>query len=89
MQRQRYAAEASACESCPLRAKCLKGSGSQLTLSRDQYEAHRETLRERMTSAESKAQLQTRQSERERPFAMVKQHMGIRQLLLRGLANVK
>ncbi len=89
VQRQRYAAEASACESCPLRAKCLKGSGSQRTLSRDQYEAHREALRERMTSAESKAHLQRRQSEGERPFAVVKQHIGIRQLLLRGLANVK
>ena len=89
VQRQRYASEASACESCPLRAKCLKGTGSQRTLSRDQYDSHREALRERMTSEESKQHLQTRQSEGERPFAVVKQLMSLRQLLLRGLANVK
>lgn len=89
VQRQRYASQPSACESCPLRAKCLKGSGSQRTLSRDQYDAHREALRQRLTTPESKTRLATRQSEGERPFAMVKQHMSLRQLLLRGLANVK
>lgn len=89
VQRQRYASQASACESCPLRAKCLKGTGSQRTLSRDQYDAHREALRQRMTTPESKTRLQKRQSEGERPFAVVKQHISLRQLLLRGLANVK
>ena len=88
-QRQCDASEASACESCPLRAKCLKGTGSQRTLSRDQYDAHREALRERMTSEESQPHLQTRPSEGERPFAVVKQLLSLRQLLLRGLANVK
>ena len=89
VQRQRYAAEASACETCPLRAKCLKGEGSHRTLSRDPYESEREALRQRMTTTESKERLHTRQSEGERPFAVVKQHFGIRQFLLRGLANVK
>ena len=90
VQRQRYAADASACESCPLRAKCLKkGEGWQRTLSHDQYEPHRAALRERMTAPAAQAKRKTRQTEGERPFAMVKQVFGIRQFLLRGLTNVK
>jgi transposase len=87
--RQRYRSPASACESCPLRAKCLKAKATQRTLTHDQYEEHRRALRERMTAESSTAQRTRRQSEGERPFAVVKQQMGIRQLLLRGLKNVK
>lgn len=91
--RQRYRAEPSACESCPLRAKCLQGEGTARTLSRDQYDDHREVLRQRMSAEKSSTeksstQLARRQSEGERPFAVVKQQMGLRQFLLRGLANV-
>ena len=89
VQRQRYAAEASACESCPLRAKCLKGEGPQRTLSHDQYEAHRAALRDRMTAPAAQAKRTTRQTAGERPFALVKHVFGIRQFLLRGLENVK
>ena len=89
VQRQRSAAAASACESWPLRAKCLKGEGSHRTLSHDQYEPHREALRERMTAPEAQAKRTTRQTAGERPFALVKHVCGIRQFLLRGLANVK
>ena len=88
VERQRYRAADSACESCPLRSKCLKGEGTSRTLSRDQYDAHRETLRERMLSATASAQRTRRQSEVERPFAVIKHQMGIRQFLLRGQANV-
>ena len=87
--RQRYRAEASACEACPLRAKCLRGKATRRTLTHDQFEPHRRALRERMTTDASAAQRTRRQSEGERPFAVVKQQMSIRQLLLRGLQNVK
>jgi transposase len=86
--RQRYRAEATACESCPLRDKCLQAQGTQRTLSHDQYEEHRNALRERLTAESSSDQLTRRQSEGERPFAVVKQQMGIRQFLLRGHENV-
>ena len=89
VERQRYRAEVMACESCPLRAKCLQGEGTQRTLSRDQYDTHREALRQRLLSETSSAQRTRRQSEGERPFAVIKQQMGIRQFLLRGQANVK
>ena len=88
VERQRYRAEAAVCASCPLRAKCLKGEGEQRTLSRDQYDAHRDTLRQRMTADGSAEQMTRRQAEGERPFAVVKQQMGIRQFLLRGQENV-
>jgi hypothetical protein len=87
--RQRYRSDASMCEACPLRAKCLQAEGTQRTLTHDQYEEHRQALRQRMTAETSSAQMTRRQSEGERPFAVVKQQMGIRQLLLRGHENVK
>lgn len=87
--RQRYRSAAAACESCPLRAKCLQAEGTQRTLSHDQYEEHREALRQRMADESSSDQLTRRQSEGERPFAVVKQQMSIRQFLLRGRENVK
>lgn len=46
-------------------------------------------MRERLTAESSSDQLTRRQSEGERPFAVVKQQMGIRQFLLRGHENVK
>ena len=73
---------------CPLRAKCLKGEGEKRTLSRDQFDTHRDALRERMAAPESAEKRQVRQSEGERPFAVVKHQMGCRQFLLRGLKNV-
>ena len=87
--RQRYRSAASACEACPLRAQCLKAQATRRTLTHDQYEEHRQALRERMKADSSTAQRTRRQTEGERPFAVVKQQMGIRQLLLRGLENVK
>ena len=86
---QRDRSEASACAMCPLRTKCLPAKGTQRTLTHDQYEEHRRALRERMTAETSSAQMTRRQSEGERPFAVVKQQMSIRQLLLRGHENVK
>ena len=89
LKRQRYRSVALKCQECPLRAKCLRGKATQRTLTHDQYEEHRRALRERMTAETSAAQMTRRQSEGERPFAVVKQQMSIRQLLLRGLENVK
>lgn len=86
--RQRSRAEVAVCASCPLRAKCLPGAGAPRTLSRDQSEAHRDTLRPRLTADGSAEPMTRRQAEGERPFAVVQQPMGIRQFLLRGQENV-
>ena len=89
VKRQRYRSEASVCAACPLRAKCLQATATERTLSRDQYEEHREALRERMTHDSSKARKSQRQAEGERPFAVIKHLFGIRQFLLRSLAKVR
>lgn len=88
VERQRYHADETACASCPLRAKCLQADAARRTLSHDQYEPHRVALRERMAEEKSADQLTRRQSEGERPFAVIKQQMSLRQLLLRGHENV-
>lgn len=82
-------ADETACATCPLRAKCLQAKAARRTLSHDQYEPHRVALRERMAEEPPADQLTRRQSEEERPFAVIKQQMSRRQLLLRGRENVK
>jgi len=89
VERQRYHADEATCAACPLRAKCLQGAVTRRTLSHDQYEPHRAALRQRMAEEKSSDQLTRRQSEGERPFAVIKQQMSLRQLLLRGHENVK
>ena len=88
VERPRYHADETACASCPLRAKCLQAEAARRTLSHDQYEPHRVALRKRMTEEKSSDQLTRRQSEGERPFAVIKQQMSLRQLLLRGHEKV-
>ena len=88
LERQRYRADASVCATCPLRAQCLQNEGTSRTLSRDQYDDHREVLRERMSAETSSEKLTERQTEGERPFAVIKQQFGARQFLLRGRENV-
>ena len=88
VERQRDQADETACASCPLRAKCLQAEAARRTLSHDQYEPHRVALRVRMTEEKSSDQLTRRQSEGERPFAVIKQQMSLRQLLLRGHEKV-
>ena len=58
-------------------------------MSVDQYEQHRDDLRERMQDPANQEQLKTRQTAGERPFGTIKQVFGARQFLLRGLAGVR
>lgn len=89
VQRYRYGASESSCASCPLRDRCVSPGAKRRTLSHDQYEKHRESHRERMGSAERQERLKERQTEGERPFAVIKHRMGVRQFLLRGLPGVQ
>ena len=88
-QRYRYAARESSCASCPLRDRCVSPGAKRRTLSHDQYETYRESQRQRMASAERQERLKERQTEGERPFAVIKHRMGVRQFLLRGLEGVQ
>ena len=89
VERRRYAADPDKCAGCPLKSRCLSGQSTRRTLSVDQYEQHRDDLRERMQDPANQEQLKTRQTAGERPFGTIKQVFGARQFLLRGLAGVR
>jgi transposase len=87
-ERDRYRAAAEDCGACPLAALCLQGKNKQRSISREQYEAQREAHAQKMSTPEAKQIYARRRHPGERPFAMIKHHMGARRFLLRGLAKV-
>lgn len=89
IKRTRYEADAADCADCPLKAMCLSGQAKARQISRDQFEPHREALARRMAAPEGKQIYAQRRAVGERPFAVIKQHFGVRQFLLRGLERVR
>lgn len=89
IKRTRYKADAETCAACPLKHLCLQGHSTRRQVSRDQFEPHRERLAKRMATDEGKAKYARRAAVGERPFAVIKQHFGVRQFLLRGLQRVR
>jgi len=77
------------CAECPLAARCYKSKKKMRTVSRDQYEHHRERSRERMMSEEGQKLYAARAPVAERPFAQVKGNCGINRFLRRGLEQVR
>jgi transposase len=88
IQRHRYQASAADCAHCPLFEKCVKGKSKSRTVSRDDAEELREELRQRMRT-DAAQEIYDRRMQCERPFATIKQQMGIRQFLHRGLNRVR
>lgn len=79
-----------ACEGCPLRNQCVSDkSKSGRTVSRDEHTEEREQHAAKMETPEKKGQYQRRLHAGEVAFAYIKQVMGVRQFLLRGIENVK
>lgn len=87
--RYRYKADVQACAACPLRARCLQGKASARQVNHEQYEAHRQRHAQKMATPEAQATYALRRHPGERPFAMIKQHFGLRRFLLRGLHQVQ
>jgi transposase len=87
--RERYKADPQACAGCPLRERCLRGKAKQRQISREQHEGLREAHARRMATPEAKAKYAQRRHPGERPFAMIKHHLGARRFLLRGLDRVR
>jgi transposase len=85
----RYAAQATACASCPLRAKCLSAKADHREISRYEHDDLIEAHTQRMTTPEAKTKYAARKHRGERPFAQIKHHFGARQFLLRGLKKVR
>ena len=88
IRRHRYHAREEDCVACPLLARCVSGKSKFRRVSRDDAEALRDQLRERMRSESGQAAYQRRMIG-ERPFAMIKHWMGVRQFLHRGLERVR
>lgn len=90
IERRRYQATKEDCQACPLKDRCLSGKKKKSRqLSRDPFDPHRERLAKRMQSDEGQRIYSQRAPVAERPFAVFKNVMGVRQFLLRGLSNVR
>ena len=77
------------CTGCPLASRCLPKKATQRRVCRDEYEALREAMSQRMKSEKGKEQYRRRSHAAETPFAVLKARMGLRQFLLRGLEKVE
>jgi transposase len=87
--RRSYQSRVEDCQECALRSKCVTAKSGTRSVSREKHEAARQQLIERMATPEAKAIYELRRHPVERPFAMIKQHFGMRQMLLRGLDRVR
>jgi transposase len=75
---------------CPLEAACrLEKAQRGRSISRDVHEKRREGMARKMATAEAKEVYKRRFHAAETPFGIIKQVMGLRQFLLRGMENVK
>lgn len=78
------------CASCPLNSKCVSTKSKDgRTIQRDKCTEQRERHAAKMATPERKEQYQRRLHAGESAFAYIKQVLGVRQFLLRGLDNVK
>ena len=87
--RYRYYASASDCAGCPLAAMCLSGKSKRRQVGHEQHEAHRIAHARKMASEEGKQKYSRRRHPGERPFAVIKQQLGARRFLTRGLRRVQ
>lgn len=96
--RERYQADPATCAACPLRERCVPGKKDQpgkkgkprgRSISREQFEQHRERHAQKMATPAAQELYKLRRHPGERPFAMIKHHFGLRRFLLRGLDAVR
>ena len=80
--------QCAACAGCPLAHKCLPKNATERRISRDEYEAHRQRMAQRLGSEPGQTQYKRRAHAAETPFAVFKTVMNFRQFLLRGLEKV-
>ena len=79
------------CEGCPLQGRCIhpRNSSGARTISRDVHTETRERHAAKMNQPEAREKYARRMHGAETPFAYIKQVLGLRQFLLRGLEKVK
>jgi len=84
----KYAAKASVCKACPLAKKCLPEKTGYRQILRWEHEEIIEQHRQRMAQT-GREQMKTRASCAEHPFGTMKESLGWRQFLMRGLDKVR
>ena len=77
------------CAGCGLAADCLAGSAKRRTVSHDQHEPQRRAVAARLLSEPGRKAYARRAPLAETPNAVIKQVLGLRQFLLRGLEKVQ
>ncbi|MHC4696683.1 MAG: IS1182 family transposase [Planctomycetota bacterium] len=77
------------CEGCGLAKDCLAGNAKLRTVSHDQHESARQAAASRLRTESGKKAYARRAHLAETPNAVIKQVMGLRQFLLRGLDKVR
>ncbi len=82
--RTRYRAEASTCAACPLVSRCVKAKSLKRKgreISRYDHDPHKDRLAERMATDQAQQKYARRREVAERPFAVIKQHVGAQSVL--------
>jgi len=77
------------CADCGLAGDCLSGQAKRRTVSHDQYEDVRQSAAAGLKTKSGKAAYARRAHLAETPNAVIKQVLGLRQFLLRGLEKVR
>jgi len=77
------------CSGCPLGARCVSRVGSRRAVMRDEYEDYRQTAVARLADPAKRKIYDLRMWIVETVVAVVKQRLGVRQFLHRGLKKVK
>ena len=77
------------CEGCGLAKDCLAGNAKVRTVSHDQHESARQATASRLRTESGRKTYARRAPMAETPNAVIKQVMGLRQFLLRGLDKVR
>lgn len=86
--RFRYKIAGQACAGCPLAEICLRKPESGRQVTHEDFESDRVAHAEKMATDEAKEIYRQRQHPTERPFAVIKSQLGVRQFLTRGLDRV-
>lgn len=76
------------CSVCPVRLACAGKNGCRVITS-DEFEAERRKMSTKMRSEDGKKEYKKRCETVEWPFGNIKQNLGLREFLMRGIENVR
>ena len=78
------------CRSCPYKKQCVKEAHkARKIIKTDEYEKYRKRMSNKMKSNRGREKLKIRSKIVEHPFGDIKQNMGLREFLTRGINKVK